>query len=96
MCNFPAKDLHRMRRQMAWRAEMSNDPGFIEAAMRFVMGVDTLRLAHEEADECLCWYEVIEAEAKACGIEGSPQIRKGPARARTTPEAAATTPRAVG
>jgi hypothetical protein len=83
MCNFPAAELQRMRRQMAWRAEMSNDPGFIEAAMRFVMGVDTLRLAHEEADECLCWYEVIRAEAEACAPKKDPasaippQTRRG-------------------
>jgi hypothetical protein len=93
MCNFPAAELQRMRRQMAWRAEMSNDHAFVEAAMRFVMGVDTLRLAHEEADDCLCWYEVVKAEAKACGIEGSPQIRKGPATAPGMPVAASLPPR---
>jgi hypothetical protein len=80
MCNFPAKELYRMRRQMVWRAEMSADPGFVATAMRFVMGVDTLRLLHEEADECLCWYE-------ACAGEGSPSPKKPPAPAARTPEA---------
>jgi hypothetical protein len=76
---------------MKWRAETSNDPAFREAAERFVMGVDVLRIAHEEADDCLCWYEAIKAAAAACietaenaGLLGR---RKGPKSAPGTPEA---------
>jgi hypothetical protein len=94
MCTFPAKELLRWRRQMVWRAEMSNDLAFREAAGRFVMGVDALRIAHEEADNCLCWYEAIKAAAEVC-IQTSKNAgllrrRKGPAIAPATPEVPAT------
>lgn len=59
MCNFPAKELLRMRRQVASQADKSNDPHFVETAGRFLMGIDRLRMDHEELSGCGCWYEAV-------------------------------------
>lgn len=63
-CNFPARELLRMRRQLARQADKSNDPVFVRNVMEFVKACDDLRLAHVELTDCGCWYDAVrEAEA---------------------------------
>jgi hypothetical protein len=64
MCGFPAAELIRMRRQVADRANESQDPAFVSNCAGFVKGVDDLRLAHEDVDGCRCWYEALKGEGK--------------------------------
>jgi len=60
MCDFPAAELLRMRRQVAISADASNDTTFVRNAMQFAKGVDDVRLAHEDLTGCQCWYEAVK------------------------------------
>lgn len=57
MCDFPAKELIRMRRQVATQADKSADPAFVRKCCEFVKDTDELRLAHEDLTGCGCWYQ---------------------------------------
>ncbi len=60
MCEFPAKELIRMRRQVSASADKSNDPAFVHKCCEFVRGTDELRLAHEDLTGCGCWYAALK------------------------------------
>ena len=64
MCNFPASELVRLRRQVAEQADLSADPAFVENSAAFVLGVDRLRIAHEELTDCNCWYKAVTDASK--------------------------------
>lgn len=58
-CNFPAKELLRMRRQLVAQADCSTDDAFVRQVAEFVKGTDDLRLVHLEMTECNCWAQAL-------------------------------------
>ncbi len=65
MCDFPAKVLLKIRRDVAVSADRTQDMETIRSQAAFVMAVDQLRIAHEELTNCRCWYEEIERQRSA-------------------------------
>jgi hypothetical protein len=55
-CEFPAKQLLKMRREAALSADKIGEDRLIRETMEFVLAIDQLRLAHEALTGCQCWY----------------------------------------
>jgi hypothetical protein len=60
-CNFPAKELLAERKRIAALADTSDDPGFVDRCAKYVVATDQLRILHEEATLCNCWYDAVRA-----------------------------------
>jgi hypothetical protein len=61
MCEFPAAELAAYSRRLAREADQIPEErvGDIRLRTQAVLAIQQLRLAHEDIDECLCWYRAI-------------------------------------
>ena len=62
MCDFPAKQLLQVQREAARDADAASDPSSLRAHCDVVLKIQELRLAHEEATACRCWFKAVEDE----------------------------------
>jgi hypothetical protein len=64
-CEFPSKQLHAERWKAIHIASSTRDHEVVDRAMKVVLAIDNLRLAHEDLTDCQCWYSAVkEAEEK--------------------------------
>ena len=59
MCDFPARQLVAEMKRVAHEADESNSHATVLYACAFVKAVNDLRFAHEDLDECQCWYKAL-------------------------------------